>query len=132
MPGRIAVRAGRAAGPRPFSSEWLAADAPEESPPTAFRLPPWVPSGRAVSTAILVVVSIAAASAAIVGGDRVMFVSPAPTQTLTESRRRLPRSTLAAGSLLRQQRRRPRWPCWLQMPTQRRVTRRRRSFRHQS
>jgi hypothetical protein len=85
MPGRIAVRAGRAAGPRPFSSEWLAADAPEESPPTAFRLPPWVPSGRAVSTAILVVVSIAAASAALLGGDRVMFVSPAPTQTLTES-----------------------------------------------
>jgi hypothetical protein len=85
MPGRIAVRSGRTGGPRPFSSEWLAADAPEESPPTAFRLPPWVPNGRSVSTAILVVVSIAAASAAVLGGDRVMFVSPAPTQTLTAS-----------------------------------------------
>jgi hypothetical protein len=83
MPGRLAVRSGRPASPRPFSSEWLAADAPEESPPTAFRLPPWVPNGRAVSTVILVIVSIAAASAALLGGNRAMFVSPAPTQTLT-------------------------------------------------
>ena len=83
MPGRIAVRSGRPAGPRPFSSEWLAADAPEESPATAFRLPTWVPSGRTMSTAMLVVVSIAAASAALLGGNRAMFVSPAPTQTLT-------------------------------------------------
>ena len=80
MPGRIALRSGRPAGPRPFSSEWLAADAPEESPAKAFRLPPWVPSGRTVSTAIVVVVSIAAAGAALLGGDSVMFVSPAPTQ----------------------------------------------------
>jgi len=85
MPGRIAVRAGRPASPRPFSSEWLAADAPEESPPTAFRLPPWVPNGRTVSTAILVVVSITAASAALFGGNRMMVVSPVPTQTVTES-----------------------------------------------
>ena len=93
MPGRIAVRSGRPAGPRPFSSEWLAADAPQESPPTAFRLPPWVPNGRSVSTAILVVVSIAAASAAVLGGDRVMFVSPVPTQTLSAS------APLAASNL---------------------------------
>ena len=85
MPGRMAVRAGRPATPRPFSSEWLAADAPEESPPTAFRLPPWVPNGRTVSTAILVVVSITAASAALFGGNRMMVVSPVPTRTVTES-----------------------------------------------
>ena len=85
MPGRIAVRAGRPASPRPFSSEWLAADAPEESPPTAFRLPPWVPNGRTVSTAILVVVSITAASAALLGGNRMMVVSPVVTRTETES-----------------------------------------------
>jgi hypothetical protein len=83
MPGRMAVRSGRAAGPRPFSSEWLAADAPEELPPAAFRLPLWVPNGRTLSTAILVVVSIAAASLALRGGDRATFVSPAPTLTLT-------------------------------------------------
>lgn len=82
MPSRIAVRPGRPAGPRPFSSEWLAADAPEPPAATAFRLPTWVPTGRTVGTAMLVVVSIAAASAAILGGDRGMFVSPAPTQTL--------------------------------------------------
>ena len=92
MPGRIAVRAGRPASPRPFSSEWLAADAPEESPPTAFRLPPWVPNGRTVSTAILVVVSITAASAALFGGNRMMVVSPVPTQTVTESA--LPRAAI--------------------------------------
>ena len=97
MPGRMAVRSGRPNGPRPFSSEWLAAVAPEESPPTRFRLPPWVPTGRTVSTAILVVVSIAAASAAIVGGDRLMFVSPAPTQTLTVPARPLAASDADAG-----------------------------------
>ncbi len=83
MPGRIAVRSGRPDGPRPFSSEWLAADAPEEPPRTAFRLPTWIPSGRTMSTAILVVVSLAAASAALLGGNRAMFVAPAPSQTLT-------------------------------------------------
>jgi len=83
MPGRMAVRSGRPAGPRPFSSEWLASDAPVESPPTAFRLPPWVPNGRTVSTAIVIVVSIAAAGVALLGGNRVTVVSPAPAQTLT-------------------------------------------------
>ena len=82
MPGRMAVRSGRPAGPRPFSSEWLAADAPQESPPTGFRLPSWVPTGRTMSTAILIVVSVAAASVALLGGDRTVFVSPAPTQTV--------------------------------------------------
>ena len=79
MPNRIGVRSGRPAGPRPFSSEWLAADAPEASPATPFRLPAWVPAGRTVSTAMLVVVSIAAASLGLVGESR-MFVSPAATQ----------------------------------------------------
>ena len=58
MPGRIALRSGRPADHgRSLRSGW--ADAPEESPAKAFRLPPWVPSGRTVSTAIVVVVSIA-------------------------------------------------------------------------
>src|SRR5918994_5919089 len=84
MPGRIAVRSGRPDGPRPFSSEWLAADAPPvESPQRAFRLPTWIPNGRTVSTALLVVVSLAAAIAALVGGNRAMVVAPAPSQTLT-------------------------------------------------
>src|SRR5919106_3176917 len=82
MPGRMAVRSGRSAGPRPFSSEWLAADAPIEPPRAAYRLPAWIPNGRTVSTVILIVVSIAAASAALLGGNRAMFTAPAPTQTL--------------------------------------------------
>src|SRR5215218_8644882 len=92
MPNRISVRSGRPAGPRPFSSEWLAADAPEASPATAFRLPAWVPAGRTISTAILVLVSIAAASAAILGGGQVTYVTPAPTQILT-----VPAPTVAAN-----------------------------------
>jgi hypothetical protein len=82
MPGRMAVRSGRSAGPRPFSSEWLAADTPAEPPRAAYRLPTWIPNGRTVSTAILVIVSIAATSAALVGGNQSMFTAPKPTQTL--------------------------------------------------
>jgi hypothetical protein len=83
MPARIAVRSGRPDGPRPFSSEWLAADAPEQPPRTEFRLPTWIPNGRTVSTAVLVVVSLAAAAAALLGGNRAMVVAPAPPQTVT-------------------------------------------------
>src|SRR5687768_5409987 len=84
MPGRIAVRSARPDGPRPFSSEWLAADAPPvESSPRAFRLPTWIPNGRTVSTAMLVIVSLAAAIAALVGSNRAMVVTPTPSQTLT-------------------------------------------------
>ena len=82
MPGRIPVRSARPDGPRPFSSEWLAADAPVELPRTGFRLPAWIPNGRTMSTAMLVVISLAAAFAALLGGNRSMFVSPAPSQTL--------------------------------------------------
>src|SRR5829696_3280704 len=78
MPGRMAVRSGRPDGPRPFSSEWLAADPPAEPPRAAYRLPGWIPTGRTVSTGILVIVSIAAASAALLGGNRAMFTAPAP------------------------------------------------------
>lgn len=84
MPGRMAVRSGRPDGPRPFSSEWLAADPPAEPPRAAYRLPGWIPTGRTVSTGILVIVSIAAASAAVLGGNRAMFTAPAPTQTLIQ------------------------------------------------
>jgi hypothetical protein len=82
MPGRIAVRSGRSGGPRPFSSEWLAADDPPEPPRAAYRLPAWIPNGRTVSTAILIIVSVAAAGAALLGGNRGMFVATSPTETL--------------------------------------------------
>lgn len=81
MPGRMAVRSGRPDGPRPFSSEWLAADPPTEPPRAAYRLPGWIPTGRTVSTGILVIVSIAAASAALLGGNRAVFTAPTPAQT---------------------------------------------------
>ena len=82
MPGRIAVRSGRPDGPRPFSSEWLAGDTPVDPPRAAYRLPAWIPTGRTVSTGILIIVSIAAASAALLGGNGAMLTTPAPTQTL--------------------------------------------------
>ena len=82
MPGRMVVRSGRSDGPRPFSSEWLAADPPNEPARAAYRLPAWIPTARTVSTGIVIVVSIAAASAALLGGNRAIFTAPAPTQTL--------------------------------------------------
>jgi hypothetical protein len=84
MPGRMVVRSGRADGPRPFSSEWLAADTPAEPARAAYRLPGWIPTGRTVSTGILIIVSIAAASAALLGGNRAMLTTSAPTQTLIQ------------------------------------------------
>lgn len=83
MPGRMAKRPGRSAGPRPFSSEWLATDTAVEPARPAYRLPTWIPNGRTVSTAIVVIVSMAAASAALLGGNQSMFTASAPTQTLT-------------------------------------------------
>jgi hypothetical protein len=83
MPGRMAVRSGRSPGPRPFSSEWLATDSAVEPPRPAYRLPAWIPNGRTVSTGIVVIVSIAAATAGLFGGNRGTFTSPVPTQTLT-------------------------------------------------
>lgn len=76
MPGRMAVRPARPAGPRPFSSEWLAADTPPEPPRVSFRLPTWIPNGRTVSTALVIIVSLAAAFASLLGGNRAMFVAP--------------------------------------------------------
>ena len=75
MPGRIAVRSSRPAGPRPFSSEWLATDMLPEPTRTTFRLPSWIPNGRTLSTAMLIVVALGAAFAPFIGGNRAMFVA---------------------------------------------------------
>ena len=83
MPGRIAARSGRPDGPRPFSSEWLAADTPVEPPRAAFRLPAWMPNGRTLSTAMLIAVSLAAAGAPLLGGNRAIFDAPAPSPPLS-------------------------------------------------
>jgi hypothetical protein len=83
MPGRIAARSGRPDGPRPFSSEWLAADTPVEPPRAAFRFPAWIPTGRTLSTAMLIAVSLAAAIAPLLGGNRAIFDAPAPSPPLS-------------------------------------------------
>ncbi len=83
MPGRIAARSGRPDGPRPFSSEWLAADTPVEPPRAAFRFPAWIPTGRTLSTAMLIAVSLAAAIAPLLGGNRAIFDAPAPSPSLS-------------------------------------------------
>ena len=76
MPGRLAVRSSRPAGPRPFSSEWLATDTLPEPTRPSFRLPSWIPNGRTLSTAMLIVVALGAAFAPFIGGNRAMFVAP--------------------------------------------------------
>jgi hypothetical protein len=55
------MRPSQPSGPRPFSSEWLAAGATPEPPRTRFRLPLWLPDGRTVSASVLVIVSLATA-----------------------------------------------------------------------
>ena len=76
MPGRIAVRRARPAGPRPFSSEWLASDAPPAPVRPPVRYPGWIPNRRALSTAMLVLITLAAAIVPLVDGERAVFVSP--------------------------------------------------------
>jgi hypothetical protein len=68
MPGRLAVRPSRPSGPRPFSSEWLASPAPTAPEPNRFRLPPWIPDGRALSAGLVVLVSLATAFLTLVHG----------------------------------------------------------------
>jgi hypothetical protein len=69
MPGRLSSHASRPDDPRPFSSAWLAADPPAAPTRRQFRFPAWVPDGRSLSAAFMVVVSLAAAVAALVGGS---------------------------------------------------------------
>jgi hypothetical protein len=80
MPGRLALRPSRPSGPRPFSSEWLAAPAPIAPEPTRLRLPPWIPDSRALSAGLVVLVSLATAFLTLVhgGGGPVAHPSPMP------------------------------------------------------
>jgi hypothetical protein len=85
VPGRAATRAPRAGEPKPFSSEWLAADTPIEPAPTRFRLPAWIPDGRGLSAGMVVVVSLVTAVIAF-RGEPSRSVSPgvvAPTVVAT-------------------------------------------------
>jgi hypothetical protein len=81
MPGRIAVRRARPAGPRPFSSEWLASDVPPAPTRPPVRCPGWIPNRRALSTALLVVITLAAAIVPLIDGERAVFVSPPGSQS---------------------------------------------------
>ncbi len=80
MPGRIAVRRSRAPGPRPFSSEWLASDAPPAPVRSPVRYPGWIGNRRALSTALLVVITLAAAIVPIIDGERAVIVPPTSSQ----------------------------------------------------
>jgi hypothetical protein len=75
MPGRLVGRRAQAVGPRPFSSEWLASDAPSAPVRPPVRLPGWIPSGRALSRAMLVVITLAAAILPLIDENRAMFFS---------------------------------------------------------
>ena len=81
MPGRIAVRRARPAGPRPFSSEWLASDALPAPTRPPVRYPGWIPNRRALSTALLVGITLAAAIVPLIDGERAVFVSPTGSQS---------------------------------------------------
>lgn len=69
MRERLTSQTPRPEHPRPFSSEWLAADAPPPEPRRRFRLPQWVPDGRTLSAWLMTVASLAIALAALRQGD---------------------------------------------------------------
>ena len=81
MPGRIAVRRARVAGPRPFSSEWLASDAPPAPTRTPVRYPGWIPNQRALSTSLLIVITLAAAILPLIDRERAVYDSPSAAQS---------------------------------------------------
>ncbi|MBA3449843.1 MAG: hypothetical protein H0T18_01375 [Chloroflexia bacterium] len=59
MPARFGTRSPRAGGPQPFSSEWLAADAPPAEPARGpVQLPQWLPDGRALNAALVVAICL--------------------------------------------------------------------------
>lgn len=74
MPGRFGDRAARTIGPRPFSSEWLASDTPPEPIRQPFRLPAWVPDGRALSAGFMIAACLAVVIVGLQRGSRVMEV----------------------------------------------------------
>jgi hypothetical protein len=77
MPGRFAVRSGRAQGPSPFSSEWLASP-PVAEPPARFRLPGWIPDRQIANAWLVVAVSLLTVIATL-HASPVLRVSPSAT-----------------------------------------------------
>jgi hypothetical protein len=67
MPGRLAIRAPRPTGPRPFSTAWL--ESPEPPPPARRRvaLPDWVPESQTLSAALVAIVSLTVGLLAVFG-----------------------------------------------------------------
>ncbi len=90
MPGRLSSHASRPQDPRPFSAAWLAADAPGPPHRKPLRLPEWAPDGRSLSAGFMVVVSLAVAMAALMGGGSAPNEAPgasglvAPPTVLSE------------------------------------------------
>ena len=81
MRGRIVIRRASQAGPRPFSSEWLASDAPPAPTRPPVRYPSWIPNRRTLSTILLVVITLATTIVPLIGGERAEFVSPTTSQS---------------------------------------------------
>lgn len=68
MRGLLGSRTPHPEQPRPFSSGWLEASSsavPELAPPRRFRLPGWIPDGRALSAVLVVTVTLAIAAVPI-------------------------------------------------------------------
>ncbi len=86
MPGRRPSRASQTSGPKPFSSEWLATDEPVEPMREPFRFPAWIPDGRTLSAAMVVLVAFATALITFRGSHGISIEdpkNPAPTAVAT-------------------------------------------------
>jgi hypothetical protein len=77
MPSRLSVSSNRSSDPQPFSSAWLAGATEPEAPRSRTHLPDWLPDGRTLSAALVVLVTVATALLTLVGSRP----SVAPTET---------------------------------------------------
>ena len=67
MPSRLSISSPRSSAPQPFSSAWLAGASEPEPSRNHVHLPAWIPDGRALNAALVVVITLTTALFALVG-----------------------------------------------------------------
>jgi hypothetical protein len=77
MPGRMSAGSTRSPSPQPFSSAWLAGATQPEPPRSHAHLRDWLPEGRTLNAALVVLVTVATALFTLVGNR----TGPRPSET---------------------------------------------------
>src|SRR4051794_27275502 len=80
MPSRLSAGSARSPAPQPFSSAWLAGETEPEPPRTHGHAPGWLPDGRTLSAALVVLITVATALFTLLGNRPVQI--PAETHAV--------------------------------------------------